>query len=388
MRAVLAITLVEVRRFLAERANIFFAFVFPLLLVVVLGIQSSGGGVAGRVAIVGDGSALQAALVEALVAADVEVEETDAATMRAGVAQGLQQVGVVVPDAAVAAHEAGEAVELEMVTGGQTTALAVAEVVRTATDGVMLRAGQLSVLEATGAGPAEAAVALADAEGAIAPATVTVRDTSQVAQELSGTSGVELSSGSMLLLFTFLNTLAGGAATLIQARRDGIVRRTLAAPVTPGQTITGIALGRLAIGGFQALYILVATRLLFGVRWGDLLAVAVLLLVFGLVAAGVSMVLGSVFDNEGAAAGSSVGLGLVLGALGGTMFPLELFPDRLRTLAHLTPHAWGYEAVAEIQRHGGGVLDVLPQLGVLAAMAAVTLVLGGWLLRRSLERAM
>ena len=33
-------------------------------------------------------------------------------------------------------------------------------------------------------------------------------------------------------------------------------------------------------------------------------------------------------------------------------------------------------------------LDVLPQLGVLAAMAAAVLLAGGWLLRRSLERAM
>ncbi len=388
LRPLLAITVVELRRFLADRSNIFFVFIFPMLLVVVLGIQSSGGGAAGQVAVVGDSSTLRTALVDALGRADLEVAEKDPATMRADVAQGRDQVGVVVGPEAAAAYDAGEAVELEIVTGGQTTALAVEQVVRRAAGTAMLRGAQEVVLTRTGASGAEVDAALADAGDRVAPATLAVQDTSEVAQELSGVAGTTLAAGSMLLLFTFLNTLAGGAATLIQARRDGIVRRTLAAPVTVGETITGVALGRLAIAGFQALYILLATRLLFGVDWGDLLAVAVLLLVFGLVGAGVSMVLGAALDNEGAATGLAVGLGLVLGALGGTMFPLELFPDTLRAVAHVTPHAWGYEALAEIQRHGGGVLDILPQLGVLAAMALGTLLLGGLLLRRSLARAM
>jgi ABC-2 type transport system permease protein len=388
VRPVLAISFVEIRRFLADRSNIFFAFIFPLLLVLVLGIQNSGDQPAGRIALVGDDSSLRTGLLEAFEAADLEVEGTDAETMRANVAQGRQHVGVVVDPRAAAAFEDGGTVDLEIVTGGQTAALAVGQVVRTAAGSAMLRGGQEAALAATGASEAEVTGALDAAADRVAPARLAVQDTSEVAQELGSVTGIELVAGSMVLLFTFLNTLAGGAATLIQARRDGIVRRTLAAPVTSGQTITGIALGRLAIAGFQAIYIVAATRLLFGVDWGSLGAVAVLLLVFGLVGAGVSMILGSAFDNEGAATGLAVGLGLVLAALGGTMFPLEFFPDTLRTVAHVTPHAWGYEAIAEIQRHDGGVLDILPQLGVLAAMAAVALVLGAWLLRRSLARAM
>src|SRR5660398_238413 len=46
----------------------------------------------------------------------------------------------------------------------------------------------------------------------------------------------------------------------------------------------------------------------------------------------------------------------------------------MRTIAHITPHAWAYDAFAKIQRHDAGLVDILPQLGVLAAMAAVLLV--------------
>ena len=92
-------------------------------------------------------------------------------------------------------------------------------------------------------------------------------------------------------------------------------------------------------------------------------------------------------DNAAAASGVGVGLGLVLAALGEAMYPLEFFPDTLRTVAHVTPHAWASEALAEIQRHNGTLVDILPQLGVLLAFAVVLLVLGSWALRRSLARA-
>ena len=76
-----------------------------------------------------------------------------------------------------------------------------------------------------------------------------------------------------------------------------------------------------------------------------------------------------------------------LAALGGAMYPLELFPDTMRTISRFTPHAWAYEALADIQRRGAGLADVLPELGVLAAIGVLLVVLGGWSLRRSLARS-
>jgi ABC-2 type transport system permease protein len=70
------------------------------------------------------------------------------------------------------------------------------------------------------------------------------------------------------------------------------------------------------------------------------------------------------------------------------MTPLEFFPDALRTAAHITPHAWGYDAFAKIQRHDATFSDIALELGVLAAMAVVLLLVGSWALRRSLARAM
>jgi ABC-2 type transport system permease protein len=55
-------------------------------------------------------------------------------------------------------------------------------------------------------------------------------------------------------------------------------------------------------------------------------------------------------------------------------------------VAHLTPHAWALDGFAELVREDGTVMDILPELGVLAVYAAILLVLAGWRLRTVLTR--
>lgn len=68
------------------------------------------------------------------------------------------------------------------------------------------------------------------------------------------------------------------------------------------------------------------------------------------------------------------------------MVPVEVFPETLRTLAGLTPHAWAIDAFAELVRRDGTIVDILPQLGVLLAFAATFLALATWRLQRVLTR--
>ena len=68
-------------------------------------------------------------------------------------------------------------------------------------------------------------------------------------------------------------------------------------------------------------------------------------------------------------------------AIGGCMMPLEVFSPVMRRVAHVTPQAWGNDAFARLVRHGASVAGILPQLGVLAAVAAVLLALAAWRLR-------
>lgn len=188
---------------------------------------------------------------------------------------------------------------------------------------------------------------------------VEIVDTGDVVQEFQGMGKFDLGASQQLLLFVFLSSLTG-AATLIQARRFGVVGRVMSAPVSSGQVVAGQALGRFAIAFVQGGFIMVGSSLLFGVDWGNLWLSALVLVLFCAVSAAAAMMVGSVMDNDTAAAGVGVGGGIVLAGLGGCMVPPEFFPETRAAISFATPHRWAYEALASIQRHEGTLGDVLP----------------------------
>ncbi|MCA9910101.1 MAG: ABC transporter permease, partial [Anaerolineae bacterium] len=65
-----------------------------------------------------------------------------------------------------------------------------------------------------------------------------------------------------------------------------------------------------------------------------------------------------------------------LAPLGGAWWPLEIVPDWMRTIGHISPVAWAMDSYSSLIFHGGGLADVLLPLGVLAALTIVFFLLG------------
>jgi ABC-2 type transport system permease protein len=78
--------------------------------------------------------------------------------------------------------------------------------------------------------------------------------------------------------------------------------------------------------------------------------------------------------------------GMVLGALGGAMVPVELFQEPISTIAQLTPQYWAIDAFRELVFFDAAISDILTQLAVLLVFAIVLVGLGAWGLRRTLTR--
>src|SRR5690606_33080082 len=111
-----------------------------------------------------------------------------------------------------------------------------------------------------------------------------------------GTTGYDVGATGQLVLFVFLTSLTGSAA-IIQSRRLGVTTRMLSAP-TPVRTILlGEAVARFTIAVTQGVYIMLATVVLFGVEWGNLLASAAILAALGAVGAAAAMLSGATFAN-------------------------------------------------------------------------------------------
>ena len=181
----------------------------------------------------------------------------------------------------------------------------------------------------------------------------------------------------------FLTGLTG-AAELIATRQLGISRRMMSTPTSVGTIILGEGIGRVGLALFQGGFIVVASALLFNVNWADPVATAAIVILFALVAGGAAMLVGATASNASQAGAIGAGLGMLLGLIGGTMVPPEVFPAAMQTASHLTPHAWAMDAFRGVLLRGDSVLDILPQLGVLLGFGVALLALASWRFRRSL----
>jgi ABC-2 type transport system permease protein len=381
----LVIAGVNLRRLIRDRSNIFFILIFPMALILVLGVVT-GGQFTPRLGIVDSAHGpLAERLVTALDDADrLDVEPVDdEATMRRAVERGQLQAGLVIPADYDRSLRSGGTPAVRFLARQDQTAQELDVAIRAAVsrEAVRLRAARFAQRQTV----IPFVVGLADADAAAARMpTVSVPVTTAGEALFPDTLGqFDIGASTQLLLFVFLTSLTGSVA-LIESRRLGVSRRMLATPTSTRAILAGEALGRLGIALLQGLLIMIGSALIFNVDWGDPAGAAALLVAFALVGSGAAMLMGSVFRTEQQAGAVGVLLGLGLAALGGSMLPLELFSGTMRAVAHATPHAWANDGFAELVRRGGGIGDILPELGVLTGYAVVLFLLGTWRLRKAL----
>jgi ABC-2 type transport system permease protein len=391
MRKVLSIGWVNIVRFMRERANLFFVFAFPLLLILLLGaMYGSGFDTRVGVLVAGEGGVLADRLVVAIEdLGETTVVEFDS---EAGLIDAVQRArvdgGVIVPQDYDAAISGGGITQVTFIGSptdqtSQLLQVSVGEVV--AAEMAPIRAARFA--EAEMGGDFDALLAQARTVVPLSErVSVTYREAGEPLFEGFDELGAfDLGASQQLVLFMFLTSLAGSAA-LIETRRLGVARRMLSTPTATLVVVGGEATGRFAVALIQGVYIMVGTLLIFGVKWGDPLGAVAILVVFAMVGAGAAMLMGSVFHNDQQAGGLGVLIALGLAALGGSMVPIEIFPDSIQTVAKFTPHSWAIDAFAELVRRDGSLIDIVPQLGVLAGFAAVLLLMATWRLQRVLTR--
>jgi ABC-2 type transport system permease protein len=376
----------NLHRMFRARANIFFVFVFPMLLILVLG-ATFGGSSSARLGVVdANAGPLGTALVRQLQRTPhiILVPVTGSAALLTQVGRGNVEAGIVIPPGYDRAIRAGQPAAVRYLARPDLSSQQLGEAVRgaVARQAALLGAARFAVAQRS-APSFTPALARAEHVAPHLPAVSVTQTTAGTALFPSSLGQFAEGAWSQLLLFLFLIALTGAAA-IIETRRLGVARRMLSTPTSPGTVIAGETLGRVLIACVQALVIILGSALFFGVRWGQPAGVAAVVILYACAGAGAGILVGTVFRNEQQAAGISLLLGLGLGALGGCMVPLEIFPPTMKRIAHLTPQAWGNDAFSKLVGHGASITGILPQLGALALFAAVLLSLAAWRLRRVL----
>jgi ABC-2 type transport system permease protein len=381
----LLIARANVVRMFRDRLGLVFVFALPVVIIVVMGLAFGGGGTAYLAIADSDHSALSGELVTSIERdrGPLEIKRFDSpAALRDAVQRNTIEMGVVIPAGYEAAILSGGRGSLEYVSRPEVIASAIRPIIEEAVhrQNALLKAARFAASER--GIPFEAA--LADArrlETAIGAVSVTTSTSGEQIIE-TGMNGYVMGAQSQLVLWMFLTSMTA-ATQLIVSRQLGVTRRMFATPTSARTILLGEMLGRFAVAMIQGLFIFVTTAFVFSVEWGNPIAAGAIIVAFGLVSTGVAMLVGSIATNAEQASSIGVGFAMLLGAFGGAMVPPEIFPEIMRTLSHVTPHAWAIDGLRAVAIRDADLVGVTPQLAVLLAFAIVLLGLATVRFRRA-----
>jgi len=189
-------------------------------------------------------------------------------------------------------------------------------------------------------------------------------------------SGFNFSLPGNLVMYLMMNLLIFGGSTIAAERRNGVIKRLMMHPVTRLELVMGKIYGLMLLGVVQIVFFLVVGKFLFHVTLGaNFPAVALTLLVFAWVAGSLGVLVGSLTVAEDRVAGICVLASLLMAALGGCWWPLEVGPPVMKTIALCTPNGWAMQALHQLISFGSGLDAVLLPLAVLVMFGAAANVL-------------
>jgi len=182
-----------------------------------------------------------------------------------------------------------------------------------------------------------------------------------------------------VIAVTVLFSGAFSGIGLLWDRQFGFLKETLVAPVPRLHVMIGRTLGGATVATIQGLLVLILCVIL-GFRPGSLLATPVFLLVMVLIAVvccAFGTVIGSRMQSMQAYPLVMNFVMLPLFFLSGALFPLQGLPGPLQAITTLNPLSYGVDGLRG-SLIGVSHFGLTWDMGVLAAVAAVFLVLGAW----------
>ena len=176
--------------------------------------------------------------------------------------------------------------------------------------------------------------------------------------------------------------LIGLAAIFASERERGTLRRLLVTPTSKATFIGSTVVGQVVLAVLQMAILITFGTLVLNLNWADSpLAVLMIILSSALAAAALGTMLGTFVKTEAQGNGLAILIGMVMAMMGGCWYPIELFPQVIRTAARILPTTWAMQGFLNIAVRGQGVSGVLLETGVLLGFALVFFIIGVWRFR-------
>jgi ABC-2 type transport system permease protein len=215
------------------------------------------------------------------------------------------------------------------------------------------------------------------AAGGEPPKVVDVRAPAGATDPLEGLSSFQLTVPGNAVLFGFFIALTC-ALSFAEERRSGTWRRLLAAPVPAWKLLVAKLVPYVALGAIQVGLLFAIGALGFGMQInGSIAALAVLTVGVATCATTLGLLIAALSSTEKQISSLGAVLIMIMGLVGGCMFPRALMPHVMQQVGLFVPHGWaldGYYAL--LRRHGTGFADVLRPLGAVYGFALLFAVAG------------
>lgn len=376
MRRALHLARHDSRLFLLARENFFFMFIMPVLFMVFFSVVLRGGGredvmVSLQVVNEDDGF-LSGAFVRQLQAEHFEVQVLTAA--QADTTQYVRRL--VIPAGFTGDILARRQVDLRFTKKSDSNIQydAAAEVrlrqAQAAFLGALILWDEPALADSTPSIPSRERLAALLAE----PRLVTVEARHAGRGRPVPTGGGQSVPG-MLTMFVLMIVMIGGSETLTREKRAGTLGRLGSTVMSRGEILAGKLLHLVLVGFVQAAVLMAAGQLigavrLFGIEftWGPQYWAVILFLVpFAFTVAGITLFLGGIFRTTQQAESLAWLAGMVLAALGGCWWPLEIMPRAAQILGMVFPTYWAMQALHAVVTFGRGIEGILLPSLVLTA---------------------
>jgi ABC-2 type transport system permease protein len=398
MSKVISIALKDMKLRFGSKAELLFFLILPLVFTLILSgvLFSDEAGKIVMVMVDEDNSELSQKMVNLLqssetVAPSLLGRENAQETFDKREAAAI----LIIPSGMEASLKAGQAVELDFTLDpSNLNGLAAQQEVQKAIDQISrgLVVASISTREAEQIQPfTEAAqrqtyydqsLTAAQQEFDTAPTRIVItqpENTAEIETQL-GNQAAQASAG-QLIIWVFI-PLLGTSQLMADERVQGTLRRLVTTPTRKPTFLIGMISGQFSYGLIQMLMLVLIGSVLLKVPWGqNPLALLVLLVSFGLASVAMGTMMGTFTRTPSQANGLSIALGMVMGLLGGCMFPLELFPPAVANAVKILPTTWAMMGMTQLTIYNGGLIQILPNAAVLFGFSMVFFVVGVWRFR-------
>lgn len=353
---------------LRQREALFWLFLFPVLLMVILGfVFGSSGEMKLRIGIVDlDGSPVSQGIVGFFTADDSRIQEGlvvetgSEEEERAAIKDGDRNGIIIIPEGFGTKVMSGEPADVTIIIN--ESEVSTAQITSSTLNGIMGEIGREIQRRMNAEAPDEAS-------GEV----IVVNE--EAAQDVDDFEYIDFMVPGILAMVLMFGGMAGYSLEIASYREKGILRRIKVSPLSLSAFlsagITSVLLFTLA----QAALLIAIGILAFGMKVsGNYLYILVLVIIGALSFLALGFLIASLTRNMRSAGLASQAIAMPMMFLSGIFFPVQFVPTPLKVIARCLPLYYLGDALREVMINSASLLDVWVDILVLAVVGATAFI--------------